>query len=69
MYKINLLVVKLINLWQVSKQHVPFVLQGRRDEVAELRVSQLCKITLETAGKETVGEKTTTGRGNMLNIH
>lgn len=40
-------VVKVINLRQVAKEHVPFVLQGQWDEVAELRVVQLGKVALE----------------------
>lgn len=39
--------MKFIDLWQVAEQHIPFVFQGRGDEVAELRVVQLCEITLE----------------------
>lgn len=39
--------MKVINLRQVAKEHVPLVLQGQWDEVAELRVVQLGKVALE----------------------
>lgn len=41
--------MKVIYLRQVSKEHISFVLQDQRDQVAEFRVVQLRKVTLEEA--------------------
>lgn len=38
--------MEVVYLGQVAEEHVSFVLQGQRDQVAQLRVVQLGKITL-----------------------